>query len=198
MSVKILGGIAGGLVLITPKGDRIRPSASRLKRKIFDFRQDFTGVIFIDICAGSGAMGFTAWSRNADELWLVEADRNVFKVLKKNVDKVHAAYKNESRKIHLINELCESWILKFRKIYKNFDEDKRKKTIIFIDPPYRKVKLYQKMVKYLSGGWFTGEIWIESDQKKGIPLESWEAVKEIYLVKSFHQGDGHIGIFHIH
>ena len=198
MSVKILGGMLGGLVLVTPKGNLIRPSAANLKRKIFDSRQDFTGKIFIDACAGSGAMGLTAWSRNADQLWLVEADKNVFKILKKNVDKVYAACKDESRKIHLVRKDFESWILRFKKNYRNWDEEKKKNTIVFIDPPYQETKFYRKTIKCLVSGWYKGEIWIESDEKKGIPLDYWKEIKKIYLVKSFHQGDGHIAIFQIH
>ena len=197
MSVKILGGIASGFVLATPKGKLIRPTASNLKRKVFDSRQNFAGMVFIDACAGSGAIGLTAWSRNADELWLVEADKNVYKVLKKNVEKIHNAYRNESSNIHLVKEDFESWIMKFKKIYGNWDREKKKNTIIFMDPPYEQTMFHRRMIKYLASGRYSGEIWIESDQKKGLSLEFWQRVKEISLVKSFHQGDGHIAIFHI-
>ena len=58
MSIKILGGFARGQVLAVPKTDSIRPTSVMLRRRIYDFFQDLDGFYFLDICAGSGAMGF--------------------------------------------------------------------------------------------------------------------------------------------
>ena len=67
MSVKILGGFARGLNLLVPKGDLIRPTSIMLKRRVFDFFQRMDDKIFIDLCAGSGAVGLEAWSRGAQK-----------------------------------------------------------------------------------------------------------------------------------
>jgi 16S rRNA (guanine966-N2)-methyltransferase len=63
MSIKILGGIAKGTILFLPDEKLTRPTLVLLKRKIFDAIQNFDGKIFIDACAGSGAIGLEAWSR---------------------------------------------------------------------------------------------------------------------------------------
>ena len=43
MSLKILGGLAKGLVLQTAKQKSLRPTSILLKRRFFDYFQDFSG-----------------------------------------------------------------------------------------------------------------------------------------------------------
>ena len=62
MGLKILGGIAKGNTINIPKNGSFRPTSIRLKRRLFDFRQNWEGYTFIDLCAGSGAVGIESWS----------------------------------------------------------------------------------------------------------------------------------------
>ena len=75
MTVKILGGVARGFPLALPRSDLTRPTSVLIKRKLFDWRQDLSGHTFIDLCAGSGAMGFEALSRSADKVVLVDSEK---------------------------------------------------------------------------------------------------------------------------
>ena len=84
MSVKILGGVARGFPLALPRSDLTRPTSVMIKRKLFDWRQDLGGYTFIDLCAGSGAMGYEALSRGADKVVLVDSDKYAFMTMKKN------------------------------------------------------------------------------------------------------------------
>ena len=97
MSIKILGGFARGQILSVPKGDIIRPTSVLLKRRIFDFYQDMDEVVFVDLCAGSGAMGFEAWSRGAALVFLNETNRHVSKILQENRENL--LLKNHHKKI---------------------------------------------------------------------------------------------------
>ena len=187
MSVRILGGIHKGMVVSTP--DKIRPTAVSLKRKIFDSIQNLHGINFIDLCAGSGAMGFEAWSRGAFEVWLVESHSIAYRVLKKNKAKINSSH------LHLIKNCCLKWMPFFLKSYIHWNERKKKNTIIFLDPPYGKKALYHQITSLLVKARFKGQIWLESHEKKGIPLSHWKEHKNPSLVKSYHKGDGHIAIF---
>ena len=55
-----------------------------LRRRIYDSWQNLNDVIFVDLCAGSGAMGFEAWSRGAKKVYLNEMNRHVLKTLEEN------------------------------------------------------------------------------------------------------------------
>ena len=76
---RIIGGHAGGRRLQTPKGDLTRPTADRVREALFSALEStlgsLSGLRFLDLYAGSGAVGLEAWSRGAAAVMLVERDR---------------------------------------------------------------------------------------------------------------------------
>lgn len=193
MSIKILGGFARGQVLAVPKGDLIRPTSVMLRRRIYDSRQNLDDVIFVDLCAGSGAMGFEAWSRGAKKVYLNEVSKHILKTLEFNRENL--LVKNHHKKngeISCSNYPAEKWIKQFRAEYEKFSEAEKNETVIFLDPPYSEKNVYNEVVQYLkSESWYFGQLWIESDPKKGL---SQETVKEMGLsaVKIYEQGESYI------
>jgi 16S rRNA (guanine966-N2)-methyltransferase len=193
LSIKILGGFARGQLLLVPKGDLIRPTSVMLKRRIFDFYQDLSGYHFVDLCAGSGAVGLEAWSRGAKKVFLNEPHRHVIKILSENRES--CLLKNHHRKIGDIetsNMTAEKFITLFKEHYLLYSDNDQKKTIIFLDPPYNEKKIYIDIVDYLKeGGWFFGEIWIESDRLKGVPFSNWND-SGLMAKKLYEQGDSYV------
>lgn len=193
MSIKILGGFARGQYIEVPKGDLIRPTSIMLRRRVFDFFQTLDGVIFVDLCAGSGAMGFEAWSRGAAHVYFNESSKQVIRILEENRENL--LIRNGNKKTGAIS--CshfpaERWIKTFRDIYEKFSEEQKSETIIFIDPPYSEKKVYTDIITQLTAEpWFFGQLWIESDPVKGIPYEEWEK-RGLIRSKIFEQGDNYI------
>lgn len=69
-----------------PKGDSTRPTSSRLREALFNILQDeIEGADFLDIFAGSGAIGIEALSRGAKSATFIEADRNAYLTLTENI-----------------------------------------------------------------------------------------------------------------
>ena len=195
MSIKILGGFARGQLLLVPKGDTIRPTSVMLKRRIYDYFQDLDGVVFVDLCAGSGAMGFEAWSRGASQVYLNEVNRHVLKILEENCENllIKNNYK-KSGEIFCINDSAENFLKQFKMKYLNFDQNQKNETILFLDPPYSMKSIYIDVVKLImEESWFFGQLWIESDPKKGIPLTMWKELK-LNTSKVFEQGENYIFI----
>lgn len=88
MSLKIAGGIYKGLRLETPSGDTTRPTSEILRTAVFNICQHrIEGANFLDLYAGSGAIGIEALSRGASHCTFVEKDRNALQALKKNIEK---------------------------------------------------------------------------------------------------------------
>jgi 16S rRNA (guanine966-N2)-methyltransferase len=197
MSIKILGGFARGQVLAVPKSDPIRPTSVMLRRRIYDYFQDLEGFSFIDLCAGSGAMGFEAWSRGATQVYLNEVSKHVLKTLEENRENL--LIKNHHKKtgeIKISNSPAEKFIRQFKNEYQKFDDEQKKQTIIFLDPPYSLKSIYFDVVKELAGNseeepWYFGQLWIESDPKKGIPSSAWSDYK-LKPAKLFEQGENYI------
>lgn len=69
-----------------PKGDRVRPTQDRVREALFSFLAPrLSGSRFLDLFAGSGAVGLEAWSRGAAMVCWVERDPRVLEVLRGNV-----------------------------------------------------------------------------------------------------------------
>ena len=76
----------GGRRLQAPAGDRVRPTQDMVREALFSaLGARVAGCRFLDLFAGSGAVGLEAWSRGAAAVCWVEADRRVFGVLQENV-----------------------------------------------------------------------------------------------------------------
>ncbi len=73
--VRIIGGRLRGSKLPVPDLGGLRPSADRARETLFNWLQgELAGAKVLDLFAGSGALGFEAFSRGAAEVWLVERD----------------------------------------------------------------------------------------------------------------------------
>ena len=85
---RIIAGIAGGLRLVAPRGSDTRPTSDRVREALFSrIEAEFgslEGLRFLDLYAGSGAVGLEAWSRGAGVVKLVEQDRKTAALIAKN------------------------------------------------------------------------------------------------------------------
>jgi 16S rRNA (guanine966-N2)-methyltransferase len=89
---RIIGGSAGGRRLRTPRGDLTRPTTDRVREALFSALEStlgtFDGLRFLDLYAGSGAVGLEARSRGAASVTLVEQDRRTASLAKANAQSV--------------------------------------------------------------------------------------------------------------
>jgi 16S rRNA (guanine966-N2)-methyltransferase len=85
---RIIGGSVGGRVLRTPAGWGTRPTSDRVREALFSSIQasegPLEGTTFLDVYAGSGAVGLEARSRGAVAVTLVESDRTVTALVRAN------------------------------------------------------------------------------------------------------------------
>jgi len=76
---RIVAGSAGGRHVHTPRSAATRPTSERVREALFSALEaelgTLDGVRFLDLFAGSGAVGLEAVSRGAAEAVLVERDR---------------------------------------------------------------------------------------------------------------------------
>ncbi|WP_082563497.1 MULTISPECIES: 16S rRNA (guanine(966)-N(2))-methyltransferase RsmD [unclassified Nocardioides] len=86
---RIIGGTAGGRRLETPHGHATRPTSDRVREALFSAIESWAGTLsglrFLDLYAGSGAVGLEARSRGASAVTLVEQDRRTATLISSNV-----------------------------------------------------------------------------------------------------------------
>ncbi|MFA7051783.1 MAG: 16S rRNA (guanine(966)-N(2))-methyltransferase RsmD [Kiritimatiellia bacterium] len=121
--MRISGGEMCGRKLKVPPGDNVRPTQDRVREALFSMVMTaIPDAVFIDLFAGSGAVGLEAYSRGARSVTWVERDPRNVAVLKENV----AALMPGAGEVGC----CEvaRWL--------NGAGRGRQATLIFADPPY--------------------------------------------------------------
>ena len=85
---RIIGGSAGGRRIAAPIGQHTRPTTDRVREALFSSIEAWCGSLqglrFLDLYAGSGAVGLEAWSRGAGVVTLVESDRRTARLIEQN------------------------------------------------------------------------------------------------------------------
>ena len=86
--MRVNAGRYRGTSLRCGRGPFYRPTAQIVKGSIFDtLGSDVTGARFLDLFAGSGAIGIEALSRGAKQAVFVEQDRRILKALRTNLQR---------------------------------------------------------------------------------------------------------------
>jgi 16S rRNA (guanine966-N2)-methyltransferase len=122
---RIIGGSAGGRRLRTPTGDATRPTSDRVREALFSTLEaqlgSLTGLRFLDLYAGSGAVGLEAMSRGAGVVTAVESDRRTARMIEANAAAVRFA------KVEVLAQpVTRALSLHARAPY----------DVVFADPPY--------------------------------------------------------------
>lgn len=120
--VRIVGGEWKRRLITFSAAPGLRPTPDAVRETLFNWLgQDLTGLVCLDLFAGSGVLGFEAASRGAAHVTLVERDRRTFAALKENAAVLVAD------RLELISEDA----LKF------LSRASRRYDLLFLDPPYR-------------------------------------------------------------
>jgi 16S rRNA (guanine966-N2)-methyltransferase len=84
---RVIAGTAGGRRLTMPRGRATRPTADRVREGLFSsLGGSLAGRSFLDLYAGSGAVGIEAASRGAAPVLLVERDARALAALHVNLE----------------------------------------------------------------------------------------------------------------
>ncbi len=87
--VRIISGAKRGSKIRVSEAPGLRPSGDRIREMLFAWLQEsIVGCHCLDMYAGSGALGFEAASRGAEQVVLLEKNRSVVDMLKENAQRV--------------------------------------------------------------------------------------------------------------
>jgi len=86
--MRVISGAARGVGLFSPKGDKTRPTSDFVKENLFNIiRDDVGGARFLDLFAGSGAIGIEALSRGAASAVFVDVSQKCVDLVRRNLEK---------------------------------------------------------------------------------------------------------------
>jgi 16S rRNA (guanine966-N2)-methyltransferase len=162
MTLRIIAGTYKGRHLKAPKASSTRPTQGMLREAVFNICQnEMEGASFLDLFAGSGAMGLEAISRGASAV-LVEKGREAALCIKENLKTLGIT--SEARLLTLDAAKAVSLLAKEGA---SFD-------FIYIDPPYDSLSLElldsAAMLLKAEGTLFIEERYDPSSKKKPVEL----------------------------
>jgi 16S rRNA (guanine966-N2)-methyltransferase len=122
---RVVAGDLGGRRITVSSGRATRPTSERAREGLFSalvaMRGSLAGAAFLDLYAGSGAVGIEAASRGAARVTCVERDPRALTVLRANVEALAPG----------VVEVSASPVERFLRAPTNHPND-----VVFLDPPY--------------------------------------------------------------
>ena len=121
--MRIVGGSLRGRVLNEFKDKGVRPTSDMARESLFNIlRFKVVDCAFLDLFAGTGAVGIEAFSRGAKTVWLNDFTNDSILLITKNLEKL--GIKND------ITLTKQNALILLQTISEKFD-------IVYLDPPYK-------------------------------------------------------------
>jgi 16S rRNA (guanine966-N2)-methyltransferase len=137
--MRITGGMASGRRFTLPRGLAVRPTTDRVREALFNILSPLSGMTFLDLYAGSGAVGIEALSRGALRAVFVERNAGAVRMIRKNLE----GFGFEGR--------CEILAMEVGRSIKLMTDRRERFDVLFADPPYGE-GLVDETLRCLSDG----------------------------------------------
>ena len=125
--MRIIAGKYRGRKLKSPPSLQTRPTSDRLRETLFNILAPrIEGARFLDLCAGSGAVGIEALSRGATPVTFVDRSRKMYALIETNLKLLNVG-KDEI-------EVVSREALDF--LQRRIKQEDGLFDVIFFDPPY--------------------------------------------------------------
>jgi len=183
--VRIVGGKFRSRRLKGPLLLPVRPTSDRLREALFNILgPEIEDSLFIDAYAGTGAMGLEALSRGARDVFWIESDAKVAKLIKENI----AAFGVRSG-AELIQADAVEGLKKIaaRHLVADF---------IFLDPPYAEAQECLRVLEYLDEAHLIaarGRVLVEHSVDGVLP----ERLERLERTRVVEQGDTAVSFYRL-
>lgn len=161
--------------------DGIRPTMDKVKESIFAMINPYIdNSICLDLFAGTGSLGIEALSNGARHAYFVDSMKDAIDTIKYNIGKV----KCESNSTIINSDYANSLRI--------FSEKDIKFDIIFVDPPYGKIKIKTVIDKILNYDILNDNGIIVCEYEDEVLEENYDSLS---LIKYRKYGKTHVSIY---
>jgi 16S rRNA (guanine966-N2)-methyltransferase len=162
---------------------RLRPTSDRLRETLFNvLGPSLEDSLFVDLFAGTGAVGIEAISRGARETIFVESNAKAARLIRENLkslDILTAAELIEAPAIRGLEKMATRHLLA---------------DFIFLDPPYEKTAEYEQVLAFLDASHLIaprGIVIVEHYRKTELP----EFLTRLECTRQIEQGDAILSFY---
>lgn len=139
--MRIIAGLYRGRKLKTLPGLELRPTPDRLRQSLFDvLGSSVQDSIFIDVYAGSGAVGIEALSRGARRVWFIEDNPAACRIIDENLRSLAIGGQADVIRSNAISGL------------RTLEKRGVQADLCFLDPPYEAVQQYVQSIRRIAVG----------------------------------------------
>ena len=185
--MRIIAGIYRGRHLKSPPSMEVRPTSDRLRETLFNILAPvITDVRFLDLCAGSGAIGIEALSRGASHATFVDRSRKICGLIESNLD----LCKIPEDQTEVVNDEATDFLhLSVQRKLSPWD-------IVYFDPPYKDDYLRvlnmlgSQSSELLTSG---GRVVVEHHHKNQLP----EQIGHLRRTRVVKQGDASLSFYEV-
>src|SRR5690242_9896041 len=184
--MRVIAGTFRSRPLHSTRGLDIRPTADRLRETLFNVLtagnpKALEGSVWVDLFAGTGAVGIEALSRGAAMVYFVEHSRRAVEVIKANLESLKIARGTEILQQQVSHAIP---LLAARSLRANF---------VFLDPPYRLQNAYPETLERLAGSEFTADALIIAEHEKR--FDPGEHFGDLERTRILQQGDAALSFY---
>lgn len=174
--MRVIAGSHRGRRLNGPRGFSLRPTSDKVREALFSILGTrIPGSRFLDLYAGTGAVGIEALSRGAQTVTFVESDPKAVQIIRKNLTACGMLEQGE------LHAGATQMFLRQPRAWKGpYD-------VLFADPPYAD----RRAVELVLGSWHLGLLSsealmiIEQDVRAQMPAET----DSVRLMRRYDYGD---------
>jgi 16S rRNA (guanine966-N2)-methyltransferase len=137
--MRVIAGQYRSRQLLAPKGDHTRPTSDRLRETLFNvISSAVLDSVWLDLFAGSGAVGIEALSRGARSVYFVESSPRAATIIRKNLAALGICDGFEVQEREAVQAL------------RALDAAAVVCDFCFLDPPYADSAAYEQSLGFLS------------------------------------------------
>jgi 16S rRNA (guanine966-N2)-methyltransferase len=181
--MRVIAGKYRSRLLQGPGALRLRPTSDRLRETLFNvLGPSLEDSLFVDLFAGTGAVGIEAISRGARETIFVESNAKAARLIRENLkslDILTTAELIEAPAIRGLEKMASRHLLA---------------DFIFLDPPYEKTAEYEQVLAFLDASHLIaprGIVIVEHDRKTELP----EFLTRLECTRQIEQGDAILSFY---
>ena len=187
--MRVIAGKYRGRPLRSLRGNDTRPTSDRLRETIFNVLTAgnpaaLEGTVWLDLFAGTGAVGIEALSRGARQVYFVETSPAAAKVIEQNL---HSLGIEQGYRILRDDLAGILWRLKREHVSAD---------VVFLDPPYRMQQAYEESLTALADSslvWAMSLVIAEHEKK----FDPGSEFKSLTRVRKLVQGNAALSFYRI-
>lgn len=205
--MRVIAGTFRSRPLHSLRGMDLRPTADRLRETLFNVLAAgnpaaFDGTVWVDLCAGTGAVGIEALSRGAARVCFVESSAPAARLIQRNLRSlgigdgaeapgVKESGVKDSRVKDLRVEVLRDDVTR---ALRQLEAGGVTADFIFLDPPYRLEKLYVETLQQLSQSRLRGPktIVVAEHEKR---FDPGDGVAPLRRYRTLTQGDAGLSFY---